>query len=156
MIVLGRGSLEAIQRTKRAFLESGALPTSQTRQVPGMQPQHLSSTRTNCGCLEDGASRSLESAAAVRQIILYSYRLELISSSLALIGDLWRFRINESIWTWMAGTNGRAITGVYGTKGVPDPANYPPCREDSTGWYDPRNNELWIHAGIAKATDGAH
>jgi hypothetical protein len=70
--------------------------------------------------------------------------------------DLWRFRINDTTWTFMNGTSSSFVIGVYGTMGVPDPGNYPSSRTWTTGFYDPFEHALWAHAGFCKSTTGAH
>lgn len=60
------------------------------------------------------------------------------------LNDLWRFQSNN--WTWIAGTNQGNTTGVYGTLGVPDPANTPGGRVDASSWYG-SDGSLWLFGG---------
>lgn len=61
---------------------------------------------------------------------------------------LWKYDpvINE--WTWMNGPPTNGAPGVYGTQGIPDPANYPTARwETNAAWTD-NNNNLWLYGGL--------
>ncbi len=49
-------------------------------------------------------------------------------------------------WAWMAGPSTNQRDGVYGTKGVSDPANYPGGREFPRMWSDP-SGVLWMYGG---------
>ncbi len=60
--------------------------------------------------------------------------------------DLWRYDIATNVWTWMKGTKLTNQPGVYGTKGVPDPANVPGTRRAYCRWKD-SNNNLWLFGG---------
>ena len=83
------------------------------------------------------------------------------------LNDLWEFdpAINE--WTWMGGSNNVniilgcilscsygdfiAMPGVYGTLGVPAPANVPGGRGAGTTWTDSGGN-FWLYGG--EVSDG--
>jgi hypothetical protein len=41
------------------------------------------------------------------------------------IDDVWQYNIATGEWTWMKGSTVGYALPVYGTKGVPDPANTP-------------------------------
>jgi len=62
------------------------------------------------------------------------------------MNDLWRFNLTSMEWTWMSGNITGSQYDVYGTKGVPDIANYPGGREDSVSWIDTDGN-LWLFGG---------
>lgn len=49
-------------------------------------------------------------------------------------------------WVWVSGTTALNPDGVYGTMGVPDPANVPGGRFGSVGWMDQSGN-LWYFGG---------
>ncbi len=53
-------------------------------------------------------------------------------------------------WTWMHGNNTRANFSVYGTPGVPDPANMPGGRGASFRWTDTLGN-FWLFGGAGHA-----
>src|SRR5579872_4974052 len=55
-------------------------------------------------------------------------------------------------WTWMSGDNTVNHAGVYGTKGVADPANKPGSRMDAATWID--NNHLWLFGGLGYDASG--
>jgi len=40
------------------------------------------------------------------------------------LNDLWRYRVNDSTWTWIAGSNTANQLGMYGEKGIPNSANH--------------------------------
>ncbi len=62
--------------------------------------------------------------------------------------DLWRY--DGTNWTWMSGNTVYSVIwgnlGVYGTKGVPNPANFPGGRTDAVSWTDSLN-QLWVFGG---------
>lgn len=60
--------------------------------------------------------------------------------------DLWKYDPSINNWAWMKGSNQLTKAGVYGTLGVPDPANTPGARYDSVSWTDPQGN-LWLFGG---------
>jgi len=63
------------------------------------------------------------------------------------LNDLWMFDPASGNWTWMAGDDIDYQSGIYGTQGVPDPANTPGVRGDSAGhWLDAAGN-LWLFGG---------
>lgn len=64
------------------------------------------------------------------------------------LDDLWRYRFNDSTWTWVHGNNRTSFDyGVFGTLGVPSPDNRPAARLFSSGWLDGDNKELWMFGG---------
>jgi len=66
-----------------------------------------------------------------------------------LLSDLWKYSSGQ--WTWVGGSNlSNVFIGVYGTQGVPSPANFPPGREGGVGWTDASGN-LWLYAGNAQS-----
>lgn len=66
-------------------------------------------------------------------------------------GDLWKFDVATSLWTWVKGDPTHNQYGVYGTLGVEAPANKPGTRRNTTHWYV--NGNLWIFAGDGSASD---
>ena len=70
------------------------------------------------------------------------------------LNDLWRF--NNGQWTWMSGLNTVAVTGqagVYGSEGVPAPANTPGARVDANSWAD-ASGDLWLFGGFGRDSTG--
>lgn len=66
----------------------------------------------------------------------------------AFYSDLWKYNIASNMWTWMKGPS-ISGTPVTGTMGVPNNANHPGGRaESSAAWVD-ANNNLWLFGGIA-------
>ncbi|MFX1276583.1 MAG: galactose oxidase [Promethearchaeota archaeon] len=64
--------------------------------------------------------------------------------NIGYLNDLWKY--NGVNWTWMSGNKTIEQFGEYGTKGVPDMANYPGSREDAISWTDSDDN-LWLFGG---------
>jgi hypothetical protein len=65
--------------------------------------------------------------------------------------DLWEYSNGQ--WAWMGGLNQvteqaspAQLAGIYGTMGVPAPANQPGARYLATSWTDPQGN-LWLYGG---------
>lgn len=67
-----------------------------------------------------------------------------VGQEYGLVNDLWRF--DGTDWAWMAGTPDLNRPGIYGTQGVPDPANTPGARLGAVGWVDGDGN-LWLYGG---------
>jgi N-acetylneuraminic acid mutarotase len=65
--------------------------------------------------------------------------------------DLWKF--DGTAWTWVSGSNLENQSGVYGTLGVPDPANTPGGRYDSAFWID-ASGHLWLFGGYGHDAAG--
>ena len=63
------------------------------------------------------------------------------------LNDLWRYRLNDSTWTWVSGDNIVNQRGVYGVKGVPSTSNVPGSRREAVGWYDSSRQEFWLFGG---------
>ncbi len=49
-------------------------------------------------------------------------------------------------WSWVSGSDGRYQAGLYGTRGVPGPANVPGARGRSAFWTD-AGGSLWLFGG---------
>ena len=62
------------------------------------------------------------------------------------LNDLWEYSNGQ--WTWVSGSNLNEQLSVYGTLGVPAPANVPSGREGSVGWLDGSGN-LWLFGGLS-------
>ena len=62
------------------------------------------------------------------------------------LNDLWEFNPSTLEWTWMAGSTTRYPLGVYGTLGVPSPANTPGGRQNAAAWTD-SNGNFWLFGG---------
>jgi len=72
------------------------------------------------------------------------------------LNDLWEYSAGE--WTWMGGSNvidpSAATAGVYGTKGMAAPSNFPGARVDAASWTDAAGN-LWLFGGFGSDSTGA-
>ncbi len=64
------------------------------------------------------------------------------------LGDLWKFNVSASEWTWVEGSSAASTqaAAVYGTIGVAAPTNYPGPRDSAVGWSDSSGN-LWLFGG---------
>ena len=65
------------------------------------------------------------------------------------LNDLWRYRINDSTWTWMGGSSIINQQGVYGDIGIASSENVPGSRWGAVGWYDSLREEFWLFGGVA-------
>jgi PKD repeat protein len=63
--------------------------------------------------------------------------------------DLWKYDITTSMWTWVSGSATGNAVGVYGIKGVSDPANAPGGRQGSHAYKDLSGN-LWLLGGYSQ------
>jgi len=64
---------------------------------------------------------------------------------------VWKYDPATNQWTWIKGNNSPNKYGVYGTKGIPAPANTPGSRGLVSSWSDAAGN-LWIFGGDAYLT----
>ena len=64
-----------------------------------------------------------------------------------MLNDLWRYRVNDSTWTWISGDSLPNKAGIYGQKGIPNESNTPGARSHAVGWYDSSSQELWLFGG---------
>jgi N-acetylneuraminic acid mutarotase len=71
--------------------------------------------------------------------------------NLSELNDLWKFESGQ--WTWVSGSDTVNNPGVYGTLGVPDPANVPGARSGSISWTDDAGN-LWLFGGYGRDSAG--
>jgi galactose oxidase-like protein len=61
------------------------------------------------------------------------------------LSDLWEYSAGE--WTWVSGSNLAGQWPVYGTKGTPDPSNFPGARQWPATWIDASGN-FWLFGGL--------
>jgi len=61
------------------------------------------------------------------------------------LNDLWKFEPVNKQWAWMSGANAIDQLGIYGIKGVSDPANVPGARDVSVSWTNASG--LWLFGG---------
>ena len=50
------------------------------------------------------------------------------------LNDLWKY--SNGSWTWISGNNTINALGIYGTKGISSPSNYPGARQFAVGGID--------------------
>lgn len=68
--------------------------------------------------------------------------------------DLWKYNINTNEWTWMNGTVSGSNTAIYGSIGIPAPANSPGSRSDFVSGTDQAGN-LWMFGGYGMTPQGS-
>ncbi len=69
---------------------------------------------------------------------------------------LWKYDIANNEWTWMKGPQTSGTAGVYGTQGVPDPANFPGSRCAGIGAWTDDNGDLWMYGGLGYDASGTN
>ena len=69
---------------------------------------------------------------------------------------LWKFDPSTNMWTWIKGTSTPNSPGIYGTMGVPAPANMPGSRvhQGIFSWVG-LNGDLWLFGGMGYASTNA-
>ena len=75
------------------------------------------------------------------------------------LNDLWRFRLNDSTWTWITGSNASGnARGIYGEKGIASTDNQPGAREDALTLYDSCRNTFMLFGGYGydEINEGAY
>ena len=60
------------------------------------------------------------------------------------LNDLWKYSNGE--WTWISGNNIIKSPGIYGTKGISSPLNYPGARGNAVGGID-SSGSFWLFGG---------
>ena len=73
------------------------------------------------------------------------------SGMLGSLNDLWKF--DGGNWTWVSGNKIINVNGRYGTRGVPNIANFPGGREGSVSWTD-SDGDLWLFGGFGLPESG--
>ena len=63
------------------------------------------------------------------------------------LNELWRYRVNDSTWTWISGNDTADQQGVYGEKGQASVDNTPGGRSGAVGWFDSSKQEFWVLGG---------
>ncbi len=72
------------------------------------------------------------------------------------LGDaLWKFDPLTNMWTWVKGPSTANNPGVYGTKGVASPANYPGSRYQGMFTWTGANGDLWLYGGLGNGPTNA-
>jgi len=77
----------------------------------------------------------------------YYFTNNTLNSVIDLLNDLWRYRMNDSTWTWISGSNKALEKGVYGEKGIASTTNIPGARTAPVGWFNSVRQELWLFGG---------
>lgn len=63
------------------------------------------------------------------------------------------FADTKAAWTWVGGASSTNQYGIYGTKGVASPTNFPGGRDRSISWTDPCGN-FWLFGGEGYGASG--
>lgn len=69
-----------------------------------------------------------------------------LTSTDSTANDLWKYSPITNKWVWVSGDSTINQPGVFGTKGIPDPANKPSPRFNSFTWTAADGN-LWLYGG---------
>ena len=77
----------------------------------------------------------------------YETNLKRIDLPIDLLNDLWKYRMNDSTWTWISGSNTTNQPGNYGSKGNASTTNVPGARAGAVAWYDSSTLEFWLFGG---------
>ncbi len=72
--------------------------------------------------------------------------------SSGLLNDLWKW--NGSAWSWMGGSSGVNQPGVYGTKGIANPANVPGGRRNASANVGP-DGTILLFGGYGQSVSGS-
>ena len=67
------------------------------------------------------------------------------------LNDLWRYRMNDSTWTWISGSDGANKKAVYGEKGQASVSYTPGGREGAVGWYDSSTQNFYLFGGCTSS-----
>ena len=67
------------------------------------------------------------------------------------LNDLWKY--SNGSWTWISGNNTRDTPGIYGTKGIPSPFNYPSAIQSAVGGID-SSGSFWLFGGFGYDFNG--
>jgi N-acetylneuraminic acid mutarotase len=65
----------------------------------------------------------------------------------SFVNNLWRFSPSSNMFAFMGGAKEMEGPGVYGTKGVPSPTNFPGARASPCGTVD-EYGRLWLFGGF--------
>ena len=84
---------------------------------------------------------------------LFGGRGNAISNTDCPLNDLWKYDRTTTNWTWMKGANTNNQPGIYGTQGVPDPANTPGARLGAISWTN-SSGALWLFGGYGYDVSG--
>jgi len=80
-------------------------------------------------------------------ILPHRYNNDFNCTLLGYLNDMWRYNVNDDVWTWMSGNDTINEPGNYGEKGKTSADSYPGARAGATRWYDSSRRELWIFGG---------
>jgi N-acetylneuraminic acid mutarotase len=69
------------------------------------------------------------------------------------LNDLWEYNLGTALWTWISGTPYVAVSGTYGTQGMPAVNNTPGAREQAAGWLD-NSGSFWLFGGYGLDASG--
>ncbi|OSZ77733.1 hypothetical protein CAP36_15320 [Chitinophagaceae bacterium IBVUCB2] len=67
-------------------------------------------------------------------------------SSSGQLDDLWKYNIQNNVWTWIKGNDSPGNNGEYGSQGTSNPANRPGGRHYSASWKN-TGTQLWLFGG---------
>ncbi|MFI5128365.1 MAG: kelch repeat-containing protein [Chitinophagales bacterium] len=70
-----------------------------------------------------------------------------------IFNDLWKYEPSLNQWTWIKGDSTFNVPAIYGTQGIPSSITKPEAKNYPLFWPDNTNGNLWLFAGVAKATN---
>jgi len=70
-----------------------------------------------------------------------------VNNNSGALTDLWVHKTSTGKWIWANGSSSGNVSPVYGTQGVPDPANIPGGRSGTGTWTD-SDGSLWLFGGF--------
>jgi N-acetylneuraminic acid mutarotase len=101
-----------------------------------------------------GRYGSASGTGADGQFYLYGgYGSHASSSRGGYLNDVWRFNPKEKTWTWISGDTLINQREVWGTRGVPAPANKPGGRYEMAGFVDGKNFYVFGGKGGGRGPD---
>jgi N-acetylneuraminic acid mutarotase len=71
-----------------------------------------------------------------------------VSNQDADLNDLWKYDVTTQLWTWIHGSNGPNVAGVYGTQGISAGSNEPRSRHEGVTWVD-ASGKFWLFGGYS-------
>jgi len=82
--------------------------------------------------------------------VLVSSTLQFIEFNLGVLNDLWRYRVGDTTWTWISGSNTVYQPGVYVDKGNPSTTAKPGSVIFSVAGFDELKQEFLLFGGLLK------
>ncbi len=117
----------------KGFADRDHSPVAGTQGIPN--PANVPGGRYSAASWMDSAGRGW----------IYGGQGISISGNNGQLCDLWTLDTVSENWTWMGGEDSQS--SVFGTMGIPNPANWPAARRAPAYWGDPDAGEYWVFGG---------